>query len=151
MVDVRQADCSRADAERLADIFTILQRRFLLRLSKDLEKGNVSFPQYLLLGFLVQQEKLTMSQIAERMGHTTAAATGLVDRLEKLKLVVRAHDLQDRRKIYVQPTPEGCAVVASVRDDMVCNLLQMMASLEPDEQKAWVRIYEKVITLCQCP
>src|SRR4030095_5978193 len=105
-------------------------RWFLLRLSQDLAKGNVSFPQYLLLGFLVQQGRLTMSQIAQRMGHTTAAATGLVDRLEKLSLAQRVHDREDRRKVYVEPTPDGGALVTSIRDDMVDNLLKMMNNLE---------------------
>src|SRR5215203_4055626 len=98
----------RCDAERLADIFTVLQRCFLLRLSQDLDRGNVSFPQYLLLGFLVQQDQLTMTEIASKMGHTTAAATGLVDRLEKLALVRRVHASDDRRKVFVRPTPSGC-------------------------------------------
>lgn len=141
----------RSDAERLADIFTVMQRCLLLRLSKDLARGNVSFPQYLLLGFLVQNEQLTMSEIAQRMGHTTAAATGLVDRLEKLDLARRTHAREDRRKVFVQPTPEGCALVTSVRDDMVANLLKLMEALEPDEQKAWLRIYEKIFRFCQNP
>lgn len=139
----------RADAERLADIFAVLQRCFLLRLSKDLAKGNVSFPQYLLLGFLVQSEQLTMTEVAQRMGHTTAAATGLVDRLEKLGLARRTHARDDRRKVLVQPTPEGSALVTSVRDDMVDNLLKLMEALEPEEQKSWLRIYEKIFRFCQ--
>lgn len=147
----REPSQLRADAERLADIFTALQRCFLLRLSKDLAKGNVSFPQYLLLGFLVQNEQLTMSEIAQKMGHTTAAATGLVDRLENMGMVTRVHDRTDRRKIFVQPTEEGSALVTSVRDDMVDNLLKLMDVLEPEEQKAWVRIYEKIVQFCQNP
>jgi DNA-binding MarR family transcriptional regulator len=144
----RAAAKLRSDAERLADIFTALQRCFLVRLSKDLAKGNVSFPQYLLLGFLVQQKQLSMTEIANRMGHTTAAATGLVDRLEKLNLARRSHARDDRRKILVTPTAEGCALVISVRDDMVGNLLKMMDALEPAEQRAWLCIYEKIFALC---
>lgn len=151
MAQAREASRLRADAERLADIFTVLQRCFLLRLSKDLSKGNVSFPQYLLLGFLVQKEQLTMSEIAQKMGHTTAAATGLVDRLEKLGLAQRNHAQDDRRKVIVHPTPEGCALLTAVRDDMVDNLLTLMAALEPAEQKAWVCIYEKIIRIYEKP
>ena len=139
----------RPSAERLADIFTELQRSFVLRLSKDLAKGDVSFPQYVLLGFLVQQGRLSMSDIAKRMRHTTAAATGLVDRLEKLGLAKRAHADTDRRKIFVQATRKGAALVAGVREDMIGNLLKMMTHLEPVEQKAWVRIYDKIYQYCK--
>ncbi len=139
----------RADAERLADIFTTLQRCFILTLSKELGRGNVSFPQYCLLGFLSQHKHLTMTEIAQRMGHTTAAATGLVDRLEKLAHVKRVHAKDDRRKILVQITASGSALVGEVREDMVTNLLQMMNCLEPEEQVAWVQIYEKIFDFCQ--
>lgn len=139
----------RADAERLAEIFTTLQRTFVLHLSKKLARGNVSFAQYCLLGFLTGQKHLTMTEIAGRMGHTTAAATGLVDRLEKLRHVRRVHASDDRRKILVQITPTGARLVTEVRDDMVSNLLKIMDQLEPAEQQSWVRIYEKIFAFCQ--
>jgi DNA-binding MarR family transcriptional regulator len=138
-----------ADAERLADIFTVLQRCFMLNLSKELSRGNVSFPQYFLLGFLCQQKQLTMTEIAQKMGHTTAAATGLVDRLEKLGLARRTHAREDRRKILVQATAAGSALVSEVREDMIGNLLKMMNHLDPHEQRAWLQIYEKIFDYCQ--
>ena len=141
----------RRDAERLADICTTLQRNFLLNISKELSRGNVSFPQYFLLGFLGVKGELTMTEIAKKMGHTTAAATGLVDRLEKLGHVKRDHATDDRRKIFVKITASGERIVREVRDDMVENLLKMMACLEPNEQRSWVQIYEKISTYCQCP
>ena len=140
----------RRDAERLADIFTGLQRNFMLTLSKELQRGDVSFPQYFLLGFLELKGELTMTEIAKKMGHTTAAATGLVDRLEKLGHVERGHAKNDRRKILVKITPSGKKIVSEVRDDMIANLLKMMAHLEPDEQRMWVAIYEKITKYCQC-
>lgn len=149
MAHTREETRMRIDAERLADIFTSMQRTFVLNLSKELSRGNVSFPQYCLLGFLTAQPHLTMSEIAQRMGHTTAAATGLVDRLEALGHVKRTHGKDDRRKIMVQITPSGAALVAEVRDDMICNLLKMMEHLNADEQKSWVQIYEKISSYCQ--
>ncbi len=140
----------RHDAGRLADIFTVLQRSFMLTVSKELQRGKVSFPQYFLLGFLTQKGELTMTEIANKMGHTTAAATGLVDRLEKLGHVQRAHAPRDRRKILVKITASGESIVGEVRDDMVTNLLKMMEFLDAEELRFWVQIYEKIITYCQC-
>lgn len=149
MPTLQAPDTKRVDAERLADIFTVLQRCFILNLSKELSRGNVSFPQYCLLGFLREQKELTMSEIAQRMGHSTAAATGLIDRLENLGHVRRMHAKDDRRKVLVQITASGSALVAEVREDMISNLLKMMEVLEPDEQKTWLHIYEKIFTYCQ--
>src|SRR6266542_4253291 len=49
------ADQIRADAERLSHIVLEMQRRFLLRLCKELAPGNVSFVQFFLLAFLDQK------------------------------------------------------------------------------------------------
>src|SRR5215510_2574873 len=68
-------DQPRADAERLSHIILEMQRCFLLHLSKELAPGNVSFPQFFLLAYLDRKEVLSMSEIAKKMGHTTAAAS----------------------------------------------------------------------------
>jgi DNA-binding MarR family transcriptional regulator len=148
MPTLRAPESKRLDAERLADIFTVLQRCFMLNLSKELSRGNVSFPQYCLLGFLREQKELTMTEIAQRMGHSTAAATGLIDRLENIGHVRRTHGKDDRRKVLVEITASGAALVAEVREDMISNLLKMMEVLDPDEQKTWLQIYEKIFTYC---
>jgi len=92
-----------------------------------------------------------MTEIAAKMGHTTAAATGLVDRLEKLGYAKRMHASDDRRKIEVKITPAGLCLVAQIREDMVNGLGEMMRLLSPTEQKAWVQVYEKIFaTVNQC-
>jgi DNA-binding MarR family transcriptional regulator len=139
----------RADAERLSRIILELQRCFVLHLSKELAPGNVSFPQFFLLAALDQKEVLTMSAIAQKMGHTTAAASGLVARLENSHYVLRASAPDDRRKVMVCITDKGSALVRRIRGDMVDNLTKMMLHLSPSEQKAWLQIYTKIYNYCQ--
>ena len=144
-----ETDTLRADAERLAHIIMEMQRCFVLRLSKELAPGNVSFPQFFLLAYLDQKEVLTMSAIAQKMGHTTAAASGLVARLENLGYVMRSHASDDRRKVMVCITPRGSSLVLRIREEMVGNVMKVMAHLSPGEQKAWLQIYSKIYDYCQ--
>ena len=139
----------KADAEQLSHIILEMQRCFILRLSKTLAPGNVSFPQFFLLAALDKQEVLTMSAIAQKMGHTTAAASGLVARLENLGYVVRASAPEDRRKVLVCITDKGSALVRRIREEMVGNLMKLMGYLSPSEQKAWLQIYTKIYSYCQ--
>ncbi len=44
---------------------------------------------------------ITPSVIAERTGLTNSAITGILDRLEKAKLITRTHDRNDRRRVLV--------------------------------------------------
>jgi DNA-binding MarR family transcriptional regulator len=143
------ADQIRADAERLSHIVLEMQRCFVLHLCKELAPGNVSFPQFFLLAYLDQKEVLTMSAIAQKMGHTTAAASGLVARLENLGYVMRSVARDDRRKVMVCITPKGSALVRRIREEMVGNLMKILEHLTPDEQKAWLQIYSKIYDYCQ--
>lgn len=142
-------DQTRADAERLSHIILEMQRCFVLHLCKELAPGNVSFPQFFLLAFLDHKEVLTMSAIAQKMGHTTAAASGLVARLENLNYVVRSSAREDRRKVMVCITPKGSALVRRIREEVVDNLMKIMTHLTPQEQKAWLQIYSKIYDYCQ--
>src|SRR6184192_4264289 len=134
----------RADAERLSAIVLEMQRCFVLHLCKELAPGNVSFPQFFLLAYLDQKEVLTMSAIAQKMGHTTAAASGLVARLENLGYVVRSIAREDRRKVMVCITAKGSELVRRIRKEMVGNLVKILDHLTSDEQKAWLQIYAKI-------
>src|ERR1700741_4142426 len=143
------AEQIRADAERLSHLILEMQRCFVLHLCKELAPGNVSFPQFFLLTYLDQKEVLTMSAIAQKMGHTTAAASGLVARLENLSYVVRSSAREDRRKVMVCITPKGSALVRRIREEMMGNLTKVMQHLSPEEQKAWLHVYGKIYDYCQ--
>lgn len=137
------------DTRDLADIILVFQRSLLNNLSAELSRGNVSFAQFFLLTALEGGAAMTMSSIAARMRHTTAAATGLVDRLEALGYVARAHATDDRRKVLVRITAQGRALVARTKEDMVHNLNAVMTYLTGSEQKAWVQIYRKIYGVLQ--
>ncbi len=126
----------KADADRLADFVLFTQRSCILNLSTELNKGNISFPQFFLLTYLSSEEYLTMSDIAKKMGHSTAAATGLVDRLEKLSYVERVHAAEDRRKIMVRITAKGVELVSKMRSEIANDLAGILAGREEDQAEA---------------
>ncbi len=110
----------------VADFIMFTQRSVLLDLSKELNRGNVSYAQFFLLGYLDSEEYLTMTDISKKMGHSTAAATGLVDRLEKLGYVQRLHASDDRRKVMVQITAKGKELVRDLRENITQNVADLM-------------------------
>jgi DNA-binding MarR family transcriptional regulator len=122
----------KADADRLADFVLFTQRSCILNLSPELNRGNVSFPQFFLLAYLSSEEYLTMSDIAKKMGHSTAAATGLVDRLEKLGYVERIHAAEDRRKIMVRITQKGVELVTRMRKEIASGLAEILSGMDEE-------------------
>src|SRR5438132_12685807 len=126
-----------------------MHRFLVLHLYQELAPGNVYYPQFFLLTYLDRKEVLMRSAITQKMGHTTAAASGLVARLENLGYVMRSIALDDRRKVMVCITPKGSALVRRIREEIVGNLMKVLNHLTPDEQKAWLQIYSKIYDYCQ--
>ncbi len=122
-------------ADELADFIMFTQRSFLLDLSNELNDGHVSYAQFFLLGYLAKEEYLTMTDIAKKMGHSTAAATGLVDRLEKLGYVQRLHAADDRRKVMVQITKKGIDLVKRLRNVIAKSITSTMSDGGEDSGK----------------
>ena len=128
-----QSASVKADAGRLADFVLFTQRGCILNLSKELTRGNLSYPQFFLLTYLSSEEYLTMTDIAKKMGHSTAAATGLVDRIETLGYVERTHASEDRRKIMVRITSKGVEIVSHMRKEIANDLAGILSSMDEEE------------------
>ncbi len=133
-----------ADADRMADFIMFAQRSFLLDLSKELNKGQISYAQFFLLGYLSSEDYLTMTDISKKMGHSTAAATGLVDRLEKLGYVQRLHAADDRRKVMVQITRKGIDMVNCLRDTIAQNIEAVMSAQAEGREDEVQSIYAQL-------
>ncbi len=119
-------------ADRLTDFIMFSQRNLILRLSPELNQDKVSYPQFFLLAYLEEEGSLSMSSIAHMMGHSTAAATGMVDKLEALGHLQRTSGEADRRRVMVRITDQGRLLVARMRSNIARDLAELMA--ERDEE-----------------
>jgi DNA-binding MarR family transcriptional regulator len=129
------------DHAKLADFILFSQREFLLNLSRELNRDNISFAQFFLLSYLSTSPELTMTDIARKMGHSTAAATGLVDRLEKLGYMERTHAIDDRRKVLVRITSQGLQLVARLRDELQNQVAAAMSETSANDAAEFITSY----------
>ena len=70
-------------------------------------KVGLSGTDHKYLGLIIKKEEMTAGEIAEITGLTTGAVTGLIDRLEKRKLLKRKADKDDRRKVLIVPNTQN--------------------------------------------
>jgi DNA-binding MarR family transcriptional regulator len=129
------------DHAKLADFILFSQREFLLNLSKELNRDNISFAQFFLLSYLSTSREMTMTDIARKMGHSTAAATGLVDRLEKLGYMERTHAIDDRRKVMVRITSNGIELVARLRGELQSQIADAMEESKSSDAMSFVESF----------
>lgn len=70
-------------------------------------KAGLSGTDHKFLGLIIQNGQTTAGELSKLTGLTTGAVTGLIDRLEKKKLVKRQFDQSDRRKVHIVPNQEN--------------------------------------------
>ncbi|MBX2922220.1 MAG: MarR family transcriptional regulator [Chitinophagaceae bacterium] len=70
-------------------------------------KAGLSGSDHKYLGLILQHKELTAGNLSKLTGLTTGAVTGLIDRLEKKKLLKRQFTKDDRRKVIIVPNVEN--------------------------------------------
>jgi DNA-binding MarR family transcriptional regulator len=82
-------------------------RAFVKALAQELEPHGISPGEWSALRVLWMREGLTQVELAERMRVEKASLTGVLNSLEEKRLIVRARNPRDRRKINLRLTPAG--------------------------------------------
>ncbi|HEU4345521.1 MAG TPA: MarR family transcriptional regulator [Candidatus Binatia bacterium] len=84
--------------------FSLLSHK---KLEGDLEKLDLTPPQFYVLATIGYAGGLPFGEIGAKMMVTVSNLTGIVDRLEEKKLVSRKRDDHDRRVVHVVLTDRG--------------------------------------------
>jgi len=83
----------------------------MTRLYKPLlDALGLTYPQYLVLLVLWEQDGLTVSALGERLFLDSGTLTPLLKRLESSGLVSRQRATQDERRVHITLTPAGRAL-----------------------------------------
>jgi len=80
-----------------------------------LEPLGLTYPQYLVMLVLWEQDGVTVSQVGERLSLDSGTLTPLLKRLEAAGLVQRLRDTADERRVLLQLTPAGRALKAQAQ------------------------------------
>ncbi|MBN1604805.1 MAG: MarR family transcriptional regulator [Chitinispirillaceae bacterium] len=72
-----------------------------------LEKMNITYPQYLVLLVLWEDDGLTVNEIAHKLILNTNTVTPLLKRMESEGIISRERTLSDERKVLIMLTEKG--------------------------------------------
>ncbi|QOY95177.1 MarR family transcriptional regulator [Massilia sp. UMI-21] len=88
-----------------------------------LPRLGLTYPQYLVMMVLWEQDELTVSDIGERLFLDSATLTPLLKRMEAQGLVRRARARADERQVIVSLTEQGQALrndAAALMPEILC-------------------------------
>ena len=130
---VREATLSSLElAEELRPVLLRLARN----LRKETETLGVTSHQVTLLWLVRNRPGLSLRELAEEEGISAPSLSGHVDRLESADLLRRVRSSEDRRRVGLELTPEGRALLKRVRARRTTWLAERLELLTDDEREA---------------
>jgi len=88
-----------------------------------LDRLGLTYPQYLAMLALWEQDAVTVKAIGDRLQLDSGTLTPLLKRLEAAKLVLRTRNAKDERQVQVTLTPAGRALRETARqlpEELLC-------------------------------
>jgi len=135
--------------ERLTTAQSELRRRLLDVVSPSLrveleEFRGITIHQMEVVRRLLLGDSMTMRDVAAAQGIGLSGATQLVDRLERLELVIRVRDEHDRRIQHVVPTDRARELAARFKAGLHRASAVVFDTLNDDELKTYVELTERI-------
>ena len=112
--------------------FSLLSHK---RLEGELEKAGLTPPQFYVLATIGYAGGLPFGEIGAKMMVTVSNLTGIVDRLEEKKVVVRKRDEHDRRVVHVVLTDKGAKLYKSTIPLFEKSIAEIFSRLDKPKQK----------------
>lgn len=130
---------------RLSDIMPRMMFQFWTYEQNYFTTGRISFPQLWALGYLTHAGAATMRTLARTMQAKESTTTGLVDRMDRMKLVRRTHSKEDRRVVYVEITAKGRRVLEEINRQREDTIKDLFRNLSSRDRATYLKILEKVL------
>ena len=137
--------------ERFVATFSDLRRVMGAGFKRAHQQG-FSATQFMVLGLIEQSqedEPLTISWIAERLGIDPATVVRTVDSLEERGLVHRRRGQQDRRQVFVEFTEAGRQVRQELKQRFKMRIRAIFAAMSDEGRASLLRGLEEFVCVGQ--
>lgn len=111
---------------------------------KLFECGQLTAPQGAVMGILLKNGRMKISELSEKVNLSNSTVSGILDRLEKQGFVSRERSVEDRRTVYVTATEKFIEGHKDIHKKMEQKLDELFNSGTPEQIE---KIYEGLITL----
>ena len=127
-----------------ADKVLEISRGFMKHYAEKVYKVKLTLSQIAILDMLSRDKQSKMYDMARYMGITTAAMTGIIDRLVRDGYVSRANDPDDRRIINIKLTGKGISTVKSLLEQKKTMITKIFGVLSDKERAEYLKILARI-------
>lgn len=100
-----------------------------------------------IIRFLEDHEQKKMKEVGDYFKIKLSTLTSTIDKLEKNKLVKRKSSKEDRRVIYIRPTPKGQSLLNDLLNSTHEVAGKVISGIKGPEYDAAVKVLDKTLEL----
>jgi MarR family transcriptional regulator for hemolysin len=112
---------------------------------------DLTVPQFRTLAFVNRNEGSSLWEVANHVGLTPPSASKLVDGLIARGLMARKDDPDDRRRVRLNVTDRGLAILETVTQETLSYLADKLGDLDADKREAIDTAMEALRTVFTTP
>ena len=131
-------------ADKIMETMRMFARGFGKKHNNELCRGKITMPQFIILDFLSTRHDAMMTDVAKYLEISTAAVTGMMDRLQKSGYLGRVHDVKDRRIVRLKLTSKGKKLVVKIHEERRQMIITMFSKISQPERDEYLRILTKI-------
>jgi MarR family transcriptional regulator for hemolysin len=112
---------------------------------------DLTVPQFRVLGFVNRNEGSSLWEVANHVGLTPPSMSKLVDGLIARGLMARKDDPDDRRRVRLNVTARGQAILETATQETLSYLADKLGDLDADQRAAIDNAMEALRTVFTSP
>ena len=122
----------------------VLHREIMQRYRAILEEVDLTYPQYITMMALWENDEQTVNQLGEKLFLDNGTLTPLLKRLEGKSLLTRTRSKTDERVVRIQLTTQG----AELKEKASCIPMQIFEALKLDytDMQQLKALADKIVT-----
>ncbi|MDD5438816.1 MAG: MarR family transcriptional regulator [Candidatus Omnitrophica bacterium] len=130
----------RSFADKVCEVMPVIGREFFRTRPSEVHKAKLTMPQFIVLDLLARRNASNMTDIAHYMSVSTAAVTGMVDRLVRERYVVRKDNTKDRRITTISLTDKGARIAKVMADQKKKIIMKIFSMISQKEREEYLQI-----------
>ncbi len=103
------------------------------KIHQEFKEINLTGTQGMVVGVLIHNENVKISDLSEKLGLSNSTVSGIVDRMEKHGIIERIRSEEDRRVVHVNVTSEFRKKAESHFNDVEKKLEDILSEGTPEE------------------
>jgi len=111
------------------------------------KRVGLTGPQLMILQEVVHSAEISVGEVAKASSLSQGTVTGIVERLEKRKLVSRRRSDSDRRRVMVQATQAGKTLMQTAPPLMQEAFVERFGALQDWEQAMILSSLQRLVTI----